>query len=102
VDSIGSCYLAKREAFAFTPYGDRPHRSFCRNAKELGFEVWADPTTKIHHVFLEQLGISRVYPERLEGLPPDMTPYIKKDGSVVPLDQMGPDVVYGMIWKKVL
>jgi len=101
VDSIGSCYLAKRDAFAFTPYGDRPHRSFCQNAREMGFEVWADPTTKIYHVFLEALGISRVYPEALENLPPDNTPYIKKDGSTVPLEQMGPDLLYAMIWHEV-
>jgi len=101
VDSVGTCYLAKREAFAFTEYGGRPHRSFCHNAKEMDFKVWADPTTEIHHVFVEQLGMNRIYPEALEGLPPDDTPYIKKNGDIIPLEQMGPDIIYGFIWKEV-
>lgn len=101
LDSIGTCYLAKREAFAFTPYGERPHRSFCQAAKEMGFEVWADPTTKIYHLDMQRLGILRIEPEALEGLPPDIAPYIKKGGTIVPLEQMGPDILYAMIWKEV-
>ncbi len=101
VDSIGSCYLAKRSAFIITPYGERPHISFCANAREMGFTVWADPTIKIYHLFVEQLGMSRVYPEALEGKAPDMTPYIKKSGELVPLEEMGPDLVYAFVWKEV-
>lgn len=101
LDSIGSCYLAKRAAFFLTPYGDRPHISFCANAREMGFEIWADPTTEVFHLYVEQLGMSRVYPEALENKPPDLTPYIKKDGSLIPLDEMGPDIVFAFIWKEV-
>jgi len=101
VQSVGSCYLAKRAAFAFTPYGNRPHISFCAKAMEMGFEVWADPTTKIYHVFVEQLGLTRQYPEAMEGLPPDISPFIKNDGSKIPPDQMGPDIFYAYIWKEV-
>ena len=101
LDSIGTCYLAKREAFAFTPYGERPHRSFCHAAKEMGFEVWADPTIDIYHLDVQRLGIQRIYPEALEGLPPDMTPYIKNDGTLVSLEQMAIDMLYALIWKEV-
>jgi len=101
VDSVGTCYLAKREAFAFTPYGDRPHRSFCEMARKMGFKVWADPETEVFHMFVEQLGMTRVYPEAVEGLPPDRTPYIKRDGSLVPLEQMAPDIIYALIYKEV-
>lgn len=101
LDSIGTCYLATRKAFAFTPYGERPHRSFCLAAKEMGFEVWADPTINIYHLDVQRLGIPRIYPEAVEGLPPDMTPYIKKDGTLVPLEQMAIDMLYALIWKEI-
>ena len=101
VESIGSCYLAKRAAFVITPYGNRPHISYCYKAREMGFTVWADPTTKIYHLFVEQLGMSRQFPEEVEGLSPDVSPYIKNDGTKIPPDQMGPDIIYALMWKEV-
>lgn len=58
VDSVGTCWLATREAHLagkFTnPY---PQIQFFRSLKDQGFQIWADPTVNIIHMDLERLGV---------------------------------------------
>ena len=58
VDSVSTCYLAKREAelagIYTNPY---PHIPFCKTLKDKGFQIWIDPTVHTYHIDLEALGI---------------------------------------------
>ena len=58
VDSVGTCFIAKREVFVNTqidnPY---PNLTFCNNARGLGYSVVAVPYIEVIHADLEKLGI---------------------------------------------
>jgi len=58
VDTVGTCFLAKREAFLNTeirnPY---PNLTFCLNVKRNGGKVVACPYIKVYHINLEEMGI---------------------------------------------
>ena len=105
VDSVGTCFLASRDAFLsteiFNPY---PQRSFCDNARSKGFSVWADPKIKILHLNKPPLGIYPMPLEALEGKPRelwDRTPYIKKNGSTVNVDEIPNDRIEAFVWGRV-
>ncbi len=105
VDSVGTCFLASRAAFLsvdiFNPY---PHRSFCDNARDGGFAVWADPKIKIYHLNAAPLGIYSLPLEALERKPRelwDQTPYIKKNNSTVNVDEIPNDRIEAFVWGRV-
>jgi len=105
LDSVGTCFLATREAFISTeilnPY---PHRSFCDNARDNGFDVWADPRIKIYHLNKPPLGLFSMPLEVLEGKPRelwDRTPYIKKNGSIIKVDEIPNDRIEAFVWGRV-
>lgn len=61
VDSVGTCYLVKREVFdANVKYATEEDMSeqiiFCRKAREKGFKIWVDPTITVTHAYLPKYG----------------------------------------------
>ena len=86
LDSVGTCVLARREVFRKFPYRNPAgHLNFCADAREAGYEVWADPTTEVSHLDLARLGIFH-NPASHEDY---QIPFIKNDGSVVNLEEYG-------------
>lgn len=93
VDSVGTCFLVKTDVFLDVPYGDPyPHLKFCNDAREKGYEVWADPSTAVQHVDLNRFGMfhhqlevakamQRGDPDPFRFL--DQTPFITDSGRVV-------------------
>lgn len=59
--SVGCCYIAPAQAYRdgcdYNPTTlEVEHVSFCRQAIEKGYKVWADPHTKVKHAFLPKYG----------------------------------------------
>lgn len=105
VDSVGTCFLASREAFLSAeisnPY---PHRSLCDSVRNNGFAVWADPRIKVYHLNKSPLGIYSIPLESLEGRPReqwDQTPYIKKNNITVDPDEIPNDRIEAFVWGRV-
>lgn len=99
VDSVGTCWLATREAFTETeitnPY---PDRVFCNNARAKGFKVWADPRLNIYHLNAKPFGLHQIPLEALLRRPPDDTPYIKSDDTAVDVASMPNDYIKAFVW----
>jgi len=58
VDSVGTCFLAKKEVFKTTPIlNPYPNLTFCNNARKRGYTVVACPFLEIFHIDLEKMGI---------------------------------------------
>jgi len=105
VDSVGTCFLASRDAFLSTEiFNPQPHRNFCDVARGNGFSVWADPRIKVYHLNKAPLGIYSIPLEMLEGKPRelwDRTPYIKKNNSMVNVDELPNDRIEAFVWGRV-
>ena len=102
VDSVGSCYLAKREPFLACEYGNpHPHMIFCGHAIEAGYEVWADPRIKIQHLDSRRVGVVKTPLEILQGKPHNPPPFIKKDGSVVTNEEFVKELINVYVWGRV-
>lgn len=99
VDSVGTCWLTTREVFLETtidnPY---PDRVFCNNARAGGYSVWADPRLSIYHLNAAPIGLHPVPLELLQGQPPDPTPYLKSDNTVLEVNAMPNEFVEAFIW----
>lgn len=102
VDSVGTCWLATREAFTETeinnPY---PDRTFCNNARAGGFKVWADPRLSIYHLNTKPFGLHQIPLEAILGRPPDKTSYIKSDDTIVTTNSMPKVYVEAFVWGRV-
>jgi len=84
LDSAGTCLLVKREVFKASPYDNPyPHMRFCRESKEKGFKVWADPNTVIEHLDITRLGIFHAPIEQMLGQKPDLTSFIDSKDNVI-------------------
>ncbi len=58
VDSVSTCYLAKREVEVAGTYSNpHPHIPFCASLKKLGYQIWVHPQVYAYHVDLEKYGI---------------------------------------------
>ncbi len=99
LDSVGTTFIVKKEVFLDVPYGDPyPHMKFCNDAREKGYEVWADPKIAIYHVDLIRFGSFHeeieVIKARLAGDPDpyrysDQTPFITDSGKIVSRGELG-------------
>lgn len=102
VESVGTCWLASREAFTETdidnPY---PDRNFCNNARDKEHTVWVDPRLSVYHLHASPLGLYSVPLEALQGKEPDPTPYIKANGTVIEVGMMPNDFVEAYVWGRV-
>ena len=99
VDSVGSCYLVKRDIFEKVPYDNpHPHLKFCETALEDGYEVWADPGIEILHLDAQRVGITKTPIEVLRGQDFAPPPFIKKDGSIVDDTQLAQDLINAYVW----
>ena len=101
LDSVGSCYLATREVFLTAQYGNpHPHRVFCNDARERGYEVWADPRISIYHLDLPRLGILHYSIESLRKVPPDRSPFVDSSGKTFSFEEMKQDYSRAYLWGK--
>lgn len=102
VDSVGTCWLATREAFTETeinnPY---PDLIFCNNARVKGFKIWADPRLSVYHLDTKPFGLHQIPLEAIQGRPPDNTSYIKSDDTVVTTHSMPKVYVEAFVWGRV-
>jgi len=105
VDSVGSCYLVKRDVFKFVEYDNpHPHLKFCENALDEGFEIWVDPSIEVLHLDAQRVGVVKTPVEVLRqraGLPTepfDPPPYIKRDGTIVTEEQFTTDLINAYVW----
>lgn len=60
VESVGTCYLVKREVFeADVRYGCEINEqvSFCSEARGKGFKIWVDPKIAVLHANLPEYGV---------------------------------------------
>ncbi len=58
VDSMSTCYLAKREVELAGVYKNPyPHVPFCHDLKEKGYKIWVHPDVHTFHIDLEAMGI---------------------------------------------
>ncbi len=58
VDSVSTCYLAKREVELAGEYSNPyPPIPFCESLRRKGYSVWVDPASSVYHIDLEKLGI---------------------------------------------
>jgi hypothetical protein len=99
VDSVGSCYLVKREVFDRVAYENpHPHMKFCENAVNDGYEVWAHPGITIQHLDPIKVGITKTPIELLRG--EDFTPpqFIKKDGTIVSNEMFAQELIQAYVW----
>ena len=61
VDSVGTCFLARREVFRETPINNPyPDIAFCNNARKLGYRVVALPYLWVFHINPVKYKVSRV------------------------------------------
>jgi glycosyltransferase involved in cell wall biosynthesis len=59
VDSVSTCYLAKREVELAGVYSNPyPPIPFCATLRQKGFMVWVDPQSSVYHIDLERFGIA--------------------------------------------
>jgi len=57
VDVTGACYLLKNGVYRIINYDDHPQGediAFCKKAKQHGFEIWCDPTTRSNHIMSKE------------------------------------------------
>ena len=101
LDSVGTCMLVERECFLATPYDDPyPHLRFCDESREKGYEVWADPATKIYHIDLLKLGI-RHYPiEALLGVASKNMLYVDSKGKTYTVNEADACATAAAVWGK--
>ncbi|MFA5365815.1 MAG: hypothetical protein WC325_11600 [Candidatus Bathyarchaeia archaeon] len=86
VDSVSTCYLAKREVeLAGTYSNPYPHIPFCKTLKDKGYQVWIDPASNVYHIDLEELGILH----QPINHPYSQVPFIDSVGLKVPPQQVG-------------
>jgi len=86
VDSVSTCYLAKREVELAGKYSNPyPHIPFCRTLKDQGYQVWVHPQVHAIHVDLEKYGIMH----NPQPIPLSMVPYITNVGSKLSAAQVG-------------
>ena len=101
IDSVGTCMLVKKEVFEATPYGDPyPHLRFCNESRMKGYEVWADPVTKIYHVDLSRFGIQHHPIEVMMGLQPENTPFMDDEGKQYDIDGLSIAEINAHVWGK--
>lgn len=63
VDSVGTCFLAKRETYITVPIQNPyPNLTFCNNARTFGYDVVACPYIEICHIDLEKLDPPIMHP----------------------------------------
>jgi len=99
VDSVGSCYLVKREVFERVPYDNpHPHMKFCETALNDGYEVWAHPGIKILHLDVQKVGLTKTPIEILRGQVFTPPPFIKKDGTIVEEEVFASDLINAYVW----
>ena len=99
MDSVGSCYLVKREVFEKVPYENpHPHLKFCTTALEDGYEVWADPRIAVLHLDAQRVGITKTPIEVLRGQDYTPPPFIKKDGTIVDDAIFAQDLINAYVW----
>jgi len=102
VDSVGTCWLATREAFTETeinnPY---PDRVFCDNARARDLKVWADPRLSVYHLNAKPFGLHQIPLEAILKRPPDNTPYIKSDGLALGVNSMPNEYIKAFVWGRV-
>ena len=99
LDSVGTAFLIEKECFLDVPYGDPyPHMKFCDDAREKGYTVWADPNVNIKHVDLIRFGAFHHELDVIKALVrkdsnpyqhADATPYIRNDGGVSTVVELG-------------
>jgi hypothetical protein len=78
VDSVSTCYLAKREMELAGVYSNPyPPIPFYAGLRAKGFEVWVDPTIDVYHVDLEKYGILH----HAQPSPYSNVPFIKNTGE---------------------
>ena len=71
VDSVGTCFLARREVFKDTPISNpQPNLMFALNAKRKGYKIFAVPYISIIHPDLELKGIYHSPPPPEYGFQP--------------------------------
>lgn len=98
IDSVGTCVLSKRKVFLEVPYQNNwPHMSFCNDARVQGYEVWADPKTRIEHLDLMRFRLEN-YPIFLPESPSNMVPIIKDDGTIISESAFSEDYTKTYIW----
>jgi len=61
MDSVGCCYMVPAEIYRkgcrYSPVGDEiEHLSFCRQAREMGYKVWATEDVQVEHAYLPKYG----------------------------------------------
>ena len=78
-----------------------PDRMLCKNAREKEYTVWVDPRLSVYHLHASPLGIYSFPLEAVEGKPPDPTPYIKANGTVIEVGMMPNDFVEAYVWGRV-
>jgi len=99
VDSVGSCYLTKREVFERVPYENpHPHLKFCETALNDGYEIWADPGIEVFHLDAQRVGITKTPIEVLRGRDYAPPPFIKKDGTIVNDAALAQDLINAYVW----
>jgi hypothetical protein len=112
LDSVGTCMLVKHKPFLDTSYGDPyPHMKFCDESRAKGYEVWADPSTIVWHVDLQQLGVEphtqhEVLEAAAKGDPDPYSKackvkYIRDDGSTVSSVEILQDLVDAYVYGRV-
>lgn len=83
VDSVGTCYLARREVFKNTPITDpQPYFIFAMNAKRKGYKILADPTNYVLHADIELKGKFHAPPPQELGFVPEPTTITSLDKVV--------------------
>jgi len=90
IDAIGTVYLAKKEAFKYTPVGNPyPHLQICNNARRSGFRILLCPNIEVFHIDVAKLGIlHNPLPQELGGYPNQgfytaLDPIIDINGNIV-------------------
>jgi len=72
VDAVGTCYLAKKEAFVGIPVTNPyPHITYCNNARRSGYRVLTCPNIEVFHIDIASKYniISKPLPQNLGGYP---------------------------------
>ncbi len=86
VDSVSTCYLAKREVELAGEYSNPyPPIPFCASLRAKGFMVWVDPQSSVYHIDLERFGIQH----HALNHPYSNVPFIKNTGEKVPGQVIG-------------
>ncbi len=111
LDSVGTCFLTKREPFIKIDYADPyPHMLYCNEARQKGYEVWTDPKTAVSHIDLVRFGIAHEQLEIMKarqrgetelGRYIDRTPFIKDGGEKIDLDRLAYELTSVYVWGRI-